>query len=116
MKKNLTYNSFLFRKCYRHNGSELNDQFYILACRLQRLQDNKKEQKNFMHGTLQEFLFLFKKTSPANDIFFETKSSSAKVKYGNNKYATIGSVERFLMILAEPGIFGVCCNVWPDPN
>ena len=58
-KKNLTYNSFLFRKCYRHNGSELNDQFYILACRLQRLQDNKKEQKNFMHGTLQEFLFLF---------------------------------------------------------
>ena len=39
-----------------------------------------------------------------------------RIKYRNNEYATIGSVERFLMISAEPGIFGVCFNVWPDPN
>ena len=38
------------------------------------------------------------------------------IKFGNNKYATIGSVEQLLMISADPGIFGVCCNVWPDPN
>ena len=38
------------------------------------------------------------------------------VKYGDYEYATINSVEWFLMILAEPRIFGVCCNVWPDLN
>ena len=60
---------------------------------------------------------------PLNPGFFARKSTkrgfSKKTlcsKYSNYEYATIGSVERFFMILAEPGIFGVCCNVWPDPN
>ena len=39
-----------------------------------------------------------------------------KVKYGDYEYATINSVEQLFMISADPGIFGVCCNVWPDPN
>jgi hypothetical protein len=37
------------------------------------------------------------------------------IKYRNNKYATIGSVFRFLMISADTGLFGSHCNVWPDP-
>ena len=37
-------------------------------------------------------------------------------KYGDYEYATIGSVEQLLMILADLRIFGVSCNVWPDSN
>ena len=43
-------------------------------------------------------------------------SRTGDVKYGDYEYATIGSVEQLLMISADPRIFGVCCNVWPDPN
>ena len=32
-------------------------------------------------------------------------------KYGDYEYATINSVEGFLMISAEARVFGVCCNV-----
>ena len=38
------------------------------------------------------------------------------IKYGDYEYATIGSVEQLLMILADLRIFGVSCNVWPDSN
>ena len=37
-------------------------------------------------------------------------------KHGDYEYATIGSVEQLLMILADLRIFGVSCNVWPDSN
>ena len=47
--------------------------------------------------------------------YLREASYCTKVKYGNNKYMTIGSVAWFFMISADSGIFGACCNVWPDP-
>jgi hypothetical protein len=44
-----------------------------------------------------------------------SRETNSKGKCGNDKYATIGLVTWFLMISADPGIFGVYCNVWPDP-
>ena len=45
-----------------------------------------------------------------------TQNRSVSTKYGDYEYATIGSVEQLLMILADLRIFGVSCNVWPDSN
>ena len=48
--------------------------------------------------------------------FFPTIQTRIVAKYGDYEYATIGSVEQLLMILADLRIFGVSCNVWPDSN
>ena len=65
---------------------------------------------HYLHKVVTEQCIHFN-SKPIQNLFTITFS-----KYGDYEYATIDSVEQLLLISADPRIFGVCCNVWPDPN